>query len=207
MEKRIIIKYFLFIIVIFQISCNIKTYEKSSYEDHYTLIFNKKEKHFIEYLQYTNFKDTFCGTWENKDDTILLNIKSPDVVFSYKRDSSVEEYNKLNSDSIIFKVSEYANIYLNDNINSLQTDTTGYLKIKKNKLNNFTVNTFSDEIIYKVKDTLSDYFIVNTLPNTFDNYSILRVNPTIQFIKKKKNLIPVINDSLMYEYKFKKKFF
>ena len=201
------------IILVFD-SCSQKgVYYRITNHD-YDKIILYESHNFIRVTKFYSEIDTFWGMWKIYGDTLHLEIDTPNVFFNKNYLSTVEESHiKDELDSIYFE-SYYNNgnpapfviIKMNENENNIYSNEVGKIKIKKNRILKFEVgSTFTlANIKYKVKDTSSNHFIIRLHYITNSNGQFKAIEPTTQFILRKRKMFPISKYHYIYKKKNKK---
>ena len=134
------------------------------------------------------------GYWKRSVDTIIVDIISPQVKYSFDSLAHIEEKFIENTDKTCFKVqlpdtTFGFNVIINDN--KMYESNSDSLCIPHQTVKNFKIQEFTIWIAYKVKDTSNNFFSISfTSYGYFSNMDTL-VDPITKFFKKRTKLASI----------------
>ena len=141
----------------------------------------------------TEGKEIIYGKWHKINDTIYLSYVKPQTYYTFDSLASIHEKYIKNLKGKCFKVHFPDTMFgftvrVNGKEYISQEDS---LCIPVKSINSFEICGFQTTTSYKVKNSLSNYFVINFKKNNYYDPILFLIDPPFKFIKRGRKLIPL----------------
>ena len=180
-------------------------------DNYYYEKFCRNGKYIEKYVGMYLRPEYVYGYWKRSGDTIIVDIISPQVKYSFDSLAQIEEKFIEKTDKTYFKVQMPDttfgfNVIINDN--KVYESNSDFLCTPHQTVNKFEIRNLYTWTAYKVEDTKNNFFSISFSSFGYVSNKDTLVDPVTKFLKMGQSLNPLSPyNSEPYYFRFKKVFY
>ncbi len=187
------------------------TYIYHNVDNFYYEKFCRDGRYIEKYVGMYSRPEYVYGYWKRSGDTVIVDIISPQVKYSFDSLAHIEEKFIENTDKTCFKV-QFPDttfgfeVIINDK--KVYNSNSDSLCIPHQSIKKFLIRDFFVWTAYNIKDTTNNFFSISFTSYGYVSNMDTLVDPITKFLKKGRSLYPLHPyNSEPYYFQFKKVFY